>query len=86
MRRDGDDLKMAESLAELPLVLTVQQVQEILWVSKTTAYELVHTGAIESVRVGRHFRVTRPALAKFLGLATNHGTPSKPRKEVPFEG
>ena len=68
MRRDGDDLKMAESLAELPLVLTVQQVQEILQVSKTTAYELVHSGEIESVPIGRHFRVTRPALAKFLGL------------------
>ena len=60
---------MIQSLAELPLVLSVQQVQNVLDVSKTTAYELVHTGAIASVRIGRSFRVTRAALAAFLGLA-----------------
>lgn len=59
---------MVQSLSELPLVLTVQQVQEVLDICKTTAYELVHTGAIESVQIGRTFRVTRTALAKFLGL------------------
>ncbi len=56
------------SLAELPLVLTVQQLQAVLQVSKTTAYELVHSGAISSVRIGRAFRVSRAALAKYLGL------------------
>jgi excisionase family DNA binding protein len=60
---------MVQSLAELPLVLSVQQVQDVLDVSKTTAYELVHTGAIASVKIGRTFRVTRAALAKFLGLS-----------------
>jgi excisionase family DNA binding protein len=60
---------MVQSLAELPLVLTVQQVQDILDVSKTTAYELVHSGAIASVKIGRTFRVTRSALAAFLGLS-----------------
>jgi excisionase family DNA binding protein len=59
---------VAESLADLPLVLSVQQVQEILAVSKTTAYQLVHTGTIPSIRIGRSFRVTRAALAMFLGL------------------
>jgi excisionase family DNA binding protein len=60
---------MVQSLTELPLVLSVRQVQYVLGICKTTAYELVHTGAIESVSIGRTFRVTRAALAKFLGLA-----------------
>ena len=59
---------MVQSLTDLPLVLTVQQVQDVLDVCKTTAYELVHTGTIGSVKIGRSFRVTRAALAKFLGL------------------
>ncbi|MEO6834757.1 MAG: helix-turn-helix domain-containing protein [Candidatus Tumulicola sp.] len=62
-------MPMVRSLSELPLVLTVQQIQDILDVSKTTAYELVHTGAIPSVRIGRTFRVTRAAVAEFLGLS-----------------
>jgi excisionase family DNA binding protein len=57
-----------KSFDELPIVLTVQQVQNVLGVSKTTAYELIHTGAIASVKIGRAFRVTRTAFAAFLGL------------------
>jgi len=57
------------SFEELPIVLTVQQVQNVLAISKTTAYELIHTGAIASVKIGRTFRVTRAAFAAFLGLS-----------------
>ena len=59
---------MVQSLSDLPIVLTVQQIQDVLGICKTTAYELVHTGALESVKIGRTFRVTRSAFAKFLGL------------------
>jgi excisionase family DNA binding protein len=56
------------TVTDLPLVLTVKQVQSILAVSKTMAYQLVHTGELPSVRIGKSFRVTRAALEKFLGL------------------
>jgi excisionase family DNA binding protein len=68
LRVQRGDPEMAQSLPELPFVLTVQQVQKILRVSKTTAYELVNSGTLESVKIGRTFRVTRSAFAKFLGL------------------
>ena len=71
---------------ELPFVLNVQQVQDILDVSKTTAYELVHTGAIASVKIGRSFRVTRAALAKFLGLPDEAPATLKPTKGGTLEG
>ena len=67
--RKTTSVDAASRFDELPLVLSVQQVQEVLNVSKTTAYELIHTGAIASVKIGRTFRVTRVALEKFLGLS-----------------
>jgi excisionase family DNA binding protein len=77
---------MVKSVTELPLVLTVQQVQEVLNVSKTTAYELVHTGAIPSVRIGRTFRVTRAAVAEFLGLSDELPTILATQKGDAVEG
>lgn len=51
---------------QLPLVLTVWQVAEVLGISKNTAYELVRCGEIGSVRVGRQIRVPKEAVKKFL--------------------
>ena len=57
-----------QSIGDLPLILQVADVQRLLGISKTSAYALVNSGDLPSVRIGRSFRVTRFALAKFLGL------------------
>lgn len=51
---------------DLPLVLTVAQVSELLGIVKNGAYDLIRSGAIKSVRVGRQIRVSKSALLEFL--------------------
>ena len=46
--------------------LTLRQVQEILGIGSTKAYELVATGVIPSIKVGRSIRVNRQELEGWL--------------------
>lgn len=50
----------------LPLALSVEQLAVVLQVGRNTAYELVRSGRIRSVRVGHQIRVPRSALQDFL--------------------
>ena len=56
-----------KNINDLPLVLTVSEVSEILGIGKNTAYDLVRCGAIKSFRAGRQIRVSKSALLEFLG-------------------
>ncbi len=53
---------------QLPLVMDVNQVAEILEIGKTTAYELLRSGAIPSLRIGNRgqFRVSKKDLQAYL--------------------
>lgn len=51
---------------ELPLTLTVQQVAKLLGVSRNTAYRLVRSKKLRSIRVGRQIRIPRSALEDYL--------------------
>lgn len=55
------------SLDELPLALRVEDLMPILGIGRNTAYELVRSGQIRSIRVGRKIRIPRDAVAEFLG-------------------
>ncbi len=48
-----------------PAVLKVKEVAAELRIGRNQAYELVRTGAIRSVNIGRAVRVTREALEDF---------------------
>ncbi len=54
------------NINDLPLVLTVSDISEILVIGKNTAYELVRSGRIKSVQVGRQFRIPKSALLEYL--------------------
>ena len=49
-----------------PNVMTVIEVAEFLRIGRTTAYELVRTGEIPSVKVGRQIRVFREDLLDYV--------------------
>lgn len=51
---------------QLPLVLHVKDIESILSISHNTAYALVRSGQIHSIRIGRTYRITREALAEYL--------------------
>lgn len=51
---------------ELPLVLRVEDLMQILSIGRNTAYELVRSGKIKSIRIGRSYRITRDSIAEYL--------------------
>lgn len=48
------------------LLLTVGEAQEALHIGRTKLYELLNTGAIPSVRLGRSLRIPAKALERWL--------------------
>lgn len=54
-----------------PLTLTVEQAATVLGIGRSTAYELVHTGAIPSLRLGRRIVVPIGLLATNLGVSAD---------------
>lgn len=53
-------------------VYTVDEIQDILGVSKTTAYNLVKSGAFHYVKVGGQFRISKKSFDRWLDeLDTN---------------
>ena len=54
------------SLDDLPLVLRVEDLMPVLDIGRNTAYELIRSGQIRSVRVGRKLRIPKQAVEDFL--------------------
>ena len=57
------------SLDDLPVTLRVEELMPILGIGRNTAYELVRSGrlrSVRSVRVGRQVRIPKSALIEFL--------------------
>ncbi|MCI9467829.1 MAG: helix-turn-helix domain-containing protein [Oscillospiraceae bacterium] len=50
---------------DLPLCLSVKQVAEVLGIGRNTAYDLVRSGQIQSVRTGRQIRISKDAMISF---------------------
>lgn len=53
-------------LHDLPVTLWVEDLMAILGIGRNTAYELIRSGQIRSVRIGRQIRIPRDALLEFL--------------------
>ena len=54
------------SFDDLPLTLRVEELMPILGIGRNTAYELVRSGQIKSIRIGRQIRVPKDAVEHFL--------------------
>lgn len=50
----------------LPPVLHVKDLTSLLSISHNTAYALVRSGQIRSIRIGRTYRIPRDAVAEYL--------------------
>ena len=66
MTEEVDTMTSSNLQNKYPPVLCVRQVAEILVVSHNTAYELVRSGTIHSVRVGRNYRIPLEAVIDYL--------------------
>lgn len=56
-----------KKVSDLPLVLSVHDLARVLGIGKNTAYDLVRSGRIKSIRIGHRIRITKSALLDFLG-------------------
>ena len=54
------------SFDDLPLTLRVEDLMPILGIGRNTAYELVRSGQIRSVRIGRQIRIPKDAILEYL--------------------
>jgi len=53
-------------IEKLPLTLRVDDLMPILGIGRNTAYRLVRTSEIRSIRIGRQIRIPRQFLIDFL--------------------
>ena len=51
---------------EWPTLLTVAEVADRLRVSKMTVYRMCHTRDIESIRIGKAYRIPEPVLLAYI--------------------
>ena len=58
--------KEIKNIDELAVALTIDEVADILKVSKTSAYRLVNEGGLRSIKVGKQIRVSRKDLKAFI--------------------
>lgn len=60
-------------MAEAIKVYTLEEVMEILKVSRRTIYNYIKADQLKAIKVGREWRVTEKALAAFLETGTEDG-------------
>ena len=58
------------SYDELPLTVSVEELMPILGIGRNSAYELVRSGRLRSVRVGRKLRIPKESVMDFLRNAS----------------
>ena len=56
----------AKTVDELPCILTVDDVAGVLRIGCNTAYALVRSGRLSSIRVGHQVRITKDALLRYI--------------------
>ena len=54
------------SFDDLPLALRVEDLMPILGIGRNTAYALVQSGQIRSVKIGRRIRIPKEAVREYL--------------------
>ena len=63
----------SKTLIEPPLVLRVEDLSQMLSIGRNTAYALVRSGEIRSIRIGKSYRIPREAIEEY--LSNHHNTP-----------
>lgn len=64
-------LKESIEGSDLPLVLTVTNLAQSLMIGRNSAYALLRSKKIRSIRVGRQLRIPREALLEFLSSSVS---------------
>ncbi len=66
------NIENKSSMDEMPLVMKVEDLMQILHIGRNTAYELVRSGQIRCLRIGgKTIRIPRDAVLDFIN-GVNH--------------
>ena len=49
-----------------PDVVSVEEIQQMLWIGKNAVYQLLKDGAIKSIKVGKRYVVPKKYIVDFL--------------------
>lgn len=60
------ECKEYTSIDQLPIVLSVEQLAAVLGIGINSAYQLVRSGQVGSVRIGRQYKIPKNALEIYL--------------------
>ncbi|MGN0470500.1 MAG: helix-turn-helix domain-containing protein [Acutalibacteraceae bacterium] len=52
--------------AKYPDVVTIQQLMQMLHIGKNKAYELIHNGTIQTVKIGKKYIIPKVSVIQFL--------------------
>ena len=56
------------SVDDLPLLITVPELAQVLRVGKNKAYELVNSGTIKGIKIGTQIKVPKCSVVEFMGI------------------
>lgn len=56
--------------AEYPDVVSAKELQTMLHIGRNTAYSLLKSGAVSSIRIGRKYIIPKASVEEFLRLRT----------------
>ena len=57
---------VSSNLDNLPLSMRIEDVMKVLDIGRNTAYALVKSGKLRSIKIGRQIRISKDALEAFL--------------------
>lgn len=61
---------MGDILEEYPPILTIAEVATILGISNNTVRKLIKDNSIQSIKIGRRYKITKSKLLSYLGEST----------------
>ena len=69
---------MDRNLDSYPDVLKPEEARIILGIGRNAIYKLLSTGQIQSIRIGKLYRIPKHSLLEFIGVCYNTGCVDKP--------
>ena len=61
-------MRSVQRTGEIPTLLTVEEVAAQLRIGRNSAYNLVKSGQIKSIRIGRTIRIPKMAVLEYIGM------------------
>lgn len=63
------DLSTDKAFAELPSVMTIEQLANALAISRSAVYRLVNARKLRTIKIGRSVRITKDSFLRYLETA-----------------